>query len=107
MASCGAVGPYAIARQDPVMILSIAGRRSCISDPCRRDHVRRLDLFGSAARAEYESDVSPPPLGEFFALGRGLSVLLGRKIDLTMAGAGRNPFIRDAIERSRQTLHGA
>ena len=102
------------------MIPAIADRRSHISDLCRRYHVRRLDLFGSAARGvdftdesdidllvEYDSDFSPPPLSEFFQFRRDLSSLLSRQIDLTMAGAVRNPYVREAIERSRQMLHGA
>ena len=38
---------------------------------------------------------------------RTLSDLFGRKVDLTMASAVRNPYLRAAIERSRQPLHGA
>ena len=77
-------------------------------------------MFGSAAGGvdftdesdidllvEYDSDFSPPPLSEFFQFRRDLSSLLSRQIDLTMAGAVRNPYVREAIERSRQMLHGA
>lgn len=102
------------------MIRSLAVKRAKIATLCRRFHVRRLDLFGSAARrtdfletsdvdllVEYEPNYSPPTLSDFFALRDALSDLLGRKIDLTMAGAVRNPFVRASIEHSRQPLYGA
>ncbi|MDE8347645.1 MAG: nucleotidyltransferase domain-containing protein [Acidocella sp.] len=91
-----------------------------ISALCRHFHVRRLDLFGSAARetdfgpdsdfdflVTYEPGHAPPALDDFFALRDALETLLGRKVDLTMASALRNPFIRAAIEASRLPLHGA
>jgi predicted nucleotidyltransferase len=94
--------------------------RAEISALCREFHVRRLDLFGSAARGvdftegsdldflvTYEQGHAPPALGDFFALRDALSTLLGRRVDLTMESAVRNPFLRSAIERSRQPLHGA
>ncbi len=102
------------------MISTIAEHRDEIEALSQRFHVRRLDLFGSAARGddftdtsdidflvEFEPAHAPPSLGEFFALREALAALLGRKIDLTIAGAIRNPFLHAAIERSRVTLHGA
>lgn len=102
------------------MIPIIAAHRNELTDLCRRFHVRRLDLFGSAARAEdftersdidllveFEPDHAPPALGEFLALRQALATLLGHEIDLTVAGTIRNPFVRSAVERSRVTLHGA
>ena len=88
---------------------------------CRRFHVRRLDLFGSAARGgdfdpersdvdvliEYQSGHAPPSLSEFLALREALAALFGRPVDLIMASAVRNPFVRAGIERSRETLYGA
>jgi hypothetical protein len=102
------------------MIPALASARADIVKTCQRYHVRRLDLFGSAARetdfteqsdidllVEYEPQHSPPTLGDFLALRDALSDLLGRKVDLVMEGAVRNPYLRAAIERSRQPLHGA
>jgi hypothetical protein len=102
------------------MIASIEHRRAEILALCRRYNVRRLDLFGSAARetdfttasdvdllVEFEQDRGPPPFHDLLAFRQALMDIVGRRVDLTMAGAVRNPFVRAAIERSRQPIYGA
>ena len=88
---------------------------------CRRFHVRRLDLFGSAARGAdfdparsdldllvaYEPGHSPPALADFLALREALEALFGRKVDLAMESAIRNPYLRAGIAAARVPLHGA
>lgn len=87
---------------------------------CRRFHVAQLDVFGSAARehdfsdesdvdllVEYEAGHHPPSLKDFLALREAFENLLSRKVDLIMASAVSNPYVRAGIERSRQNLHGA
>jgi predicted nucleotidyltransferase len=101
------------------MISELTDHRSEIAALCQRFHVRRLDVFGSAARGadftpasdidflvEFEPD-HPRSFGEYLELRDKLEILFERKVDLTMAGAVRNPFIRAAIDRSRVPLHGA
>jgi len=92
-----------------------------IDSLCRRSYVRRLEVFGSAARSEdfdpQRSDVDllvefdrthvTPTLGTFFELRDQLARMIGRPVDLVMAGSIRNPFIRADIERSRQTVYAA
>ncbi|HQT65419.1 MAG: hypothetical protein B7Z75_13205 [Acidocella sp. 20-57-95] len=102
------------------MNASLERHRAEIAALCQRFYVRRLDLFGSAAReadfgpdsdfdflVTYEAAHATPALSDYFALRDALSALLGRKVDLTMASALRNPFVRAAIEASRLPLHGA
>lgn len=102
------------------MLGLIESHRAEIDDLCRRFHVSRLDVFGSAAR---ETDFDParsdvdllvsylpahaPSLGDDLALRDALAELLGRKVDLVTADAVRNPFIRAGIERSRRPLYAA
>ncbi|MBY0335962.1 MAG: nucleotidyltransferase domain-containing protein [Acetobacteraceae bacterium] len=87
---------------------------------CRRHRVARLDVFGSAARGvdfdAARSDIDllvayegghVPALGEFLALRDGLSAALGRPVDLAMASALQNPFLRARIEAERQPLFAA
>jgi predicted nucleotidyltransferase len=102
------------------MIPALTAHRAGITALCHRFHVRRLDVFGSAARetdftpssdvdllVEFEPSHGTPALRDFLGLREALSSLLGRDVDLTMATAIRNPFLRTAIERSRIPLHGA
>ena len=102
------------------MISAAAAHRTEIAALCRQFGVRRLDLFGSAARGddftadsdldflvEFEAGFEPVALADFFGLRDALASLFGRKVDLVMANAIRNPLLRAAIERSRVSLHGA
>ena len=87
---------------------------------CRRFHVRRLDLFGSAARGdfdpkrsdvdfvvEFEKNAPAKALDSYFGLKEALEKLLGRPVDLVMSGAIDNPYLRSSIERSRETVYAA
>ena len=102
------------------MLPLIADRRSQIADICRRFGVRRLAVFGSAARGEdfdpERSDVdflvefepeASPSLEEFFALRDALADAVGRAVDLVVEGSVRNPFIRAGIKRSAEALYGS
>lgn len=102
------------------MIPILETRSADIAEICRRFHVSRLDVFGSAAResdfsedsdidllVEYEAGHHPLSLKDYLALRGALEDLLDRKVDLVMAGAVSNPYVRAGIERSRQNLHGA
>src|SRR5688572_2919326 len=102
------------------MIPILETRSAEIAELCRLFHVRRLDVFGSAARGddfsdesdvdllvEYEADHNPPSFKDFLAFREALSGMLGRNVDLTMADAVRNPYVLAGIERFRQNLHGA
>jgi predicted nucleotidyltransferase len=86
---------------------------------CRRFHVRRLDLFGSAARGQARDDsdldflVEFEPLPEggyadvYFGLLDALQTLFRRPVDLVVASAIRNPYFRQSIESSRTSLYAA
>jgi predicted nucleotidyltransferase len=103
------------------MLPLIEARRAEIADLCRRFHVRRLEVFGSAARGTdfdparsdvdllvtYEREIPAPSLADYFDLSEGLTALLGRKVDLVMSGAVRNPFIRADIDRWKQPVYAA
>lgn len=99
----------------------IQRHRDGIAELCRRFRIRRLEIFGSAARGEdfdparsdvdflvdFEPTQEPPSLGVFFDLQERLAKLLGRPVNLVMAGAIRNPFIRADIDRSREAVYAA
>ncbi len=86
---------------------------------CRRFGVARLDVFGSAARAddfdearsdidlvvEFHRESALPPLEQFFGLSEALERVFGRPVDLVEAGAIRNPFLLMAIDRDRDPIY--
>lgn len=100
---------------------SIAAKQAQIAEICRRFHVRRLEVFGSAARgddfnethsdADFLVEIEPEvPMGLFnayFGLKGELQSLLGRKVDLISPSAVENPFVRASIDRSREIVYGA
>jgi len=112
------------ARRDKVSILAMRDltpiHRTRIAALCRRYRVRRLELFGSAVRADFEptrSDVDflvqfddgerAPGLEAYFGLKQGLEALLGRPVDLIMPEAVTNPYVRADIARDRTTVYAA
>jgi|SRR5436305_5251149 len=100
---------------------SLQQHRADLEALCRRYHVLRLEVFGSAARGEdfdpARSDVDflveldraqvKPTLHTFFELQERLAEILGRPVDLVMAGAVRNPYLQADIEGSRETVYAA
>jgi len=95
-------------------------KREQIAELCRRHGVRRLALFGSAAREDFDPERSDLDfLVEFERLAPGtyartyfdlleaLQQLFGRPVDLVEAGSVRNPYIRQEIETWQETLYAA
>lgn len=98
----------------------IEQKLSDISRICRQHHVRRLEVFGSAARVsdfdphssdadflvEFAPDVETG-LDAYFGLKSALETLLHRSVDLVEAGAVRNPYILASIDRAREVVYAA
>jgi uncharacterized protein len=87
---------------------------------CRRHHVRRLDLFGSALTDRFDPahsdldmlvvfDELPPGAyaDAYFALKQGLENRFGRDVDLVIDAGLQNPYFRREVEARRQTLFTA
>jgi len=99
---------------------ALTEHRDEIAALCRRFRVRRLEVFGSAARGidfdparsdidlicEFEPDARSD-LIDYFDLKAALEALLGREVDLTEKGALRNPFLLREIEGQRKLVYGA
>ena len=87
---------------------------------CERFRVKRLELFGSATRADFDVETSdvdflveflPLQPGEYadayFGLLEGLQDLFDRRVDLLMPGAVKNPYFLEAINKTRRVLYAA
>lgn len=98
----------------------ILQRREQVAELCRRTRARRLGVFGSAVRADFDPDRSdldflvefePVPPAEyaeaFFRLKDGLEQLFGRPVDLLTPDAMRNPWLRRRIAAEREDLYAA
>jgi predicted nucleotidyltransferase len=104
---------------NPPMIPTIEAKRDAIADLCRDFHVRRLEVFGSAATDDLReaSDLdflvafqrieSMTLADQYFGLLEALETLFGREIDLLTERALRNPYFIRSVEKTRRLLYAA
>ena len=98
----------------------IENRTAEVAELCRRFHVRRLDLFGSAtgeafdpSRSDVDLLVEFEPVGamkaldQYFGLKEALEALFDRQVDLVVASTVKNPYILKSIEETRESLYAA
>ena len=87
---------------------------------CRRFHVRRMEVFGSATTdcfnpdssdldflAEFEPMVPDNYPDAYFGLLEGFEALFEKPIDLVSTKAIRNPYFAASVDASRQTIYAA
>jgi predicted nucleotidyltransferase len=102
------------------MISLVAQKRNELAALCQKFKVRRLDLFGSAATSSFSdasSDLdfvvsfSEQGPGEYtrcyFSLAQALEKLFQRQVDLITERSIRNPYFRQEIEQTRQSVYAA
>jgi len=98
----------------------VARHQEALERLCRQFHVRRLELFGSAATGSFrpgESDVDflvefePVPFGTYvdtyFGLLEALEDLFGRPIDLVVASAIKNPYFQQSVDQTKVLVFAA
>jgi uncharacterized protein len=103
-----------------VMLPLITAKRAELEALCRKHHVHRLDVFGSAARGDFDlarSDIdflvefdqlpAPAYADSYFGLMEDLGELFERRVDLVTVPSVRNPYLKDSIEKSRELLFAA
>lgn len=100
------------------MIAEVADKRDEIAALCQRFGVRRLELFGSAARGDFDPEASDVDfiyefddsnnqlLRRFVGLGDALEALLGRPVDFLSEQRRTNPYVWASIDRDREVLFG-
>ena len=98
----------------------LEGHRPELVELCRKYRVRRLDVFGSAARGDFNGHSSDVDLlvefddmphadraDAYLGFQMGVEALLRRRVDLVGLGAVRNPYLRLGIEESRKLVYAA
>ena len=86
--------------------IKVALPKEKIADFCRRHHIRKLAVFGSALREDFrpdsdldvlvEFDLGHTPGLAFFGMEQELSELLGRTVDLNTLQF-LSPYFRDKV----------
>lgn len=93
-------------------------RRQEVAALCRKSGARRLDIFGSANRSDFDpatsdldflvefDDVPPSQYAQaYFALKEGLERLFGRPVDLVTGSSLVNPYFRERVVQERRNIY--
>ena len=100
------------------MIALIEQKKTSIAEACRQFGVGRLEVFGSAARGDFDTQKSDldfianflPPLhpgvaGRFLGLAEALEKIFARPVDLLTERMIRNPILREEVNRDRTPVY--
>lgn len=95
----------------------VASRRNELAQLCADLSVRRLELFGSAARGhsandlDFLVDLGDRPPAEYarvyFTLRERLGELFARPVDLVTPPGLQNPYFRQRVEQEKILLYAA
>ncbi|MEE8434174.1 MAG: nucleotidyltransferase domain-containing protein [bacterium] len=98
----------------------IEERMPQLRELCRRYHVARLDVFGSAAGERFDaarSDLDfvveylPVPaamtMDAYFGFKEALEHLFEREVDLVERAAVRNPYFKEELDETRVVIYAA
>jgi len=103
------------------MHAAIADKREQLAEICRRYGVARLEIFGSEARGtdfnpetsdadflvEFDPQSAPATLDHYFDFRDALREAVGRPVDLVEKREFRNPYLRAAINKSRELVYAS
>jgi uncharacterized protein len=94
--------------------------RDAVTALCQRTAARRLDVFGSAVRPDFDAQRSDldfvvvfdelPPIensNAYFVLKQGLESIFARPVDLVVERAIRNPHFKSRVQAERQPVYAA
>ena len=97
----------------------ITQRASELRSLCERHQVKTLALFGSALREDFSAGSDLDFLVEFcplqavehkrayFGLAWALEALFDRRVDLVEVKSVRNPYLKNTIEATQETIYAA
>lgn len=96
----------------------ILDRQPALAALCRRTRARRLALFGSASRGDFDplhsdldflvafEELSPAAYADaYFELKQGLEGLFERPVDLLTESSLRNPYLRRRVEAEQLPVY--
>ena len=97
-------------------IRAIPEHREAVATVCRQLGVKRLDLFGSVTGPDFgpKSDIDivvrfdrsqGHMFSRYFDLKERLEQIFSRSVDVVMEDAIRNPYFREAVERTRVNVY--
>ena len=102
------------------MISLIVQHSNELAELCRRHHVKRLEVFGSAAVGDFNSETSDidflvdfgdaplkPWYGNHIDLKADLETLFNRKVDLVDDIAIKNPYFRKSVDETREQIYAS
>lgn len=101
------------------MMELVDSKRAELAQLCRRYHVKRLELFGSAVASgfgdvgdlDFLIEFQDVPHAEYancyFGMLEALKVLFQKPIDLTETRTIRNPHFLAAIQPTREVVYAA
>ncbi len=111
---------YVVQNQNKVVIGGkIEFSHSDLQEIAQRFHIRRLSLFGSAARGElsddsdidllieFENEAAPSLAGMVEIQDAFVELFQGRKVDVATPSILNNPYRRKAIEKDMEELYAA
>jgi hypothetical protein len=99
-------------------MVAFADKLSDIAKICRENDVKRLELFGSRARADSSTDsdadfvvefndpLRPGVFDRFLDLQMRLEEILGCSVDLVEESSIVNPILRRRIDESKTVVFG-
>jgi predicted nucleotidyltransferase len=98
----------------------ILEKKEEIAELCRKHHVRRLSVFGSAARDDFDPATSDVDVlvsfaaeadavyaKNYYSLREKLEGLFERSVDLVREGVIRNPYRLHSIEADKVDVYAA
>lgn len=101
------------------MNLDLTAYSEQLSNLCAIYGVKRLELFGSASRSdfdskksdldflvEFEASHSTGAFDRYFGLKENLERLFERPVDLIEIKAIKNPYFRQSVERDKVLVYG-
>ncbi|MFC1783193.1 nucleotidyltransferase family protein [Planctomycetota bacterium] len=102
------------------MVWIIEDKRKELELLCRQYHVGGLEVFGSAARDDFDpassdidflvrfdESVGSARFDNFFAFQAALGALFGKPVDLVEPGGLKNPYFIKRVNQTRRVVYGA